>query len=102
MKRRVLMMMMVAFLGMTTVNAQTLRGSNGQSIGRIDRDGTIRGSNGQSIGRYDNNGTVRGSNGQTIGKVERDGTIRDANGRSIGKAQNCDPKQAAASFFFYK
>lgn len=51
MKRRVLMMMMVAFLGMTTVNAQTLRGSNGQSIGKIDRDGTIRGSNGQSIGK---------------------------------------------------
>ena len=34
--------------------AQTLRGSNGASVGKIDSDGTVRGSNGASIGRAEN------------------------------------------------
>ena len=51
MRLRVCMLLMTALVGMTTVNAQTLRGSNGQQIGRVDSDGTIRDANGRSIGK---------------------------------------------------
>ncbi|MBO4660937.1 MAG: hypothetical protein J5610_05715 [Prevotella sp.] len=67
MKLRIILLLTIVIFGLNTIDAQTLRGSNGMSIGKIESDGTVRGSNGMSI----------------------------------GKAENCNPKHAAACFFFF-
>ena len=79
-----LLMMAVALIACTTgVNAQTLRDKSGNSIGKIESDGT-----------------VRDKSGNRLGKVESDGTIRNASGNTIGKAQGVDRRRAGAYFFF--
>ncbi|MBR5998303.1 MAG: hypothetical protein IK027_04275 [Deltaproteobacteria bacterium] len=60
----------------------------------------IRDSRGNSVGRIESNGTVRDGRGNSIGRIESSGTVRDGRGSSIGSAQGVNPHWAAAFFFF--
>ena len=80
---RLLLMAAALFTCTTSVNAQSLRDKSGNTIGKIDDDGT-----------------VRNKSGNRIGKVDSDGTIRNASGNTIGKAQGVDRRRAGAYFFF--
>ena len=50
MKLRTFILVLAAMASMAA-SAQTVRGSNGLSKGKIDSDGTVRGSNGLSVGK---------------------------------------------------
>ena len=52
MKLRTFILVLAAMASMAA-SAQTVRGSNGLSIGKIDSDGTVRGSNGLSVGKIE-------------------------------------------------
>ena len=60
----------------------------------------MRDRSGNSIGKIESDGTVRDKSGNRLGKVESDGTIRNASGNTIGKAQGVDRRRAGAYFFF--
>lgn len=52
MKLRTFILVLAAMASMAA-SAQTVRGSNGLSKGKIDSDGTVRGSNGLSVGKIE-------------------------------------------------
>lgn len=52
MKLRTFILVLAAMASMAA-SAQTVRGSNGLSKGKIESDGTVRGSNGLSVGKIE-------------------------------------------------
>ena len=98
MKKWLMMLLMSIFVLGGTAYAQSMTNSSGNSIGKVESDGTIRNSSGNRVGKVDRDGTIRNSSGNKIGKIESDGTIRNSSGNSVGKASGVDRKLAGAIF----
>ena len=81
----------------------TLRNGSGNSIGKIDKDGTVRNGSGNSIGRVDSDGSIRNGSGNSVGRIDSDGTIRNGSGNSVGKAEgySSDLRHMVAAVLFF-
>ena len=97
---RLFLMAAALFTCTTTVDAQTLRNSSGNAIGKIESDGTVRDKSGNRVGQITSSGEIRSSSGNTIGKIDNDGTVRNGSNSCIGYAKGVKKEYAAVYFFF--
>ncbi len=97
----------------TGVNAQVLRDADFNSIGRINGNGVVRNEAGRSAGSFDADGTVRDAKGNTVGRIKEleifdtegtrigyintDGTVRDGESNILGYISINDGKVTDAS-----
>ena len=61
---RLFLMAAALFTCTTTVDAQTLRNSSGNAIGKIESDGTVRDKSGNRAGQITSSGEIRSSSGK--------------------------------------
>jgi hypothetical protein len=63
----------------------------------------VRNGSGNSIGKVDSDGTIRNASSNSVGKIDSDGTIRNASSNSVGKADGYSSElrhMVAAVLFF--
>ena len=103
MYKRIAVLLLTLFCTAIVSFAQTCRGKNNMTIGKIESDGTVRNASNMKIGCFDRGvirdasnmkvGSIDGSiirdkNNMKIGSIESNGTVRDASNMKIGSVES--------------
>ncbi len=97
--KKLLLILIVAFLSITFAQAQSIQSTSGSTTGYIKSDGTIQNSSRSVIGYikdgviqnksrstigYIKDGTIQNSSHSTVGYVKSDGTVQNSSRSTIG------------------